>query len=901
MVSRPVLCRKFVGRSKELDHLRLRRRSAGDAHGGLVLVGGEAGLGKSRLVSEFLDGHVKSTTRLARAECLEFAQAPLGPIDALLATLDPAPAEHYATPAERLAAMLAAFERVAARRTTIAVIEDLHWADHELLHALRVLTSRASSQRLLLVATYRDDEIVPSHPNFVAFGRLLREPSTSVIALERLDGPELDDLLRSALGERAQLSTLEMEEVARRSDGNPLFAEELLRHTVDRGIASVPLTLHAIVRERLGHCSPSEQRWLATAAVCGGRFDLDVLASVFGSEGVGSPEALKRLCDLQLIVPVPGKQRSYAFRHALTRDAMYAELLPSETGPLHRKIGEALAASPAAHDYVNEIAYHLWQSGDHALAAAPCEAAGDAARAAVVFSEAARWYERAIAGYGDSDADVARVLQSLGGALAAMDQTERAIATLEEGVRVAQRRGDLAMVVRARKLIGGLLANDGKREAAIDLLERTLELVPDRELLRNDLIVRLTQYISLRQNVLQTRRSLARIDASRLDPAVPSTADYYITRATLHAREGDANGWQTDFEFALAVLEATGAAPMFVRSAHANFAWQARARGDLERARRHALLAHEASRVSASSSNDVALVLTRVECDAGRFAAACEWHATVRPSPVLINRVLHALGGVQLGMALADEALVRAHLNLPLLEETVTSDDPNGRVLLACAFGAALYGLDRRREADAVLERFAGTIATTYAFTPSILTLAALRPDLARPLGALFETRGALDELFHRAARALFEAELAAAAGDAARAVAEAAAAARGFEEVGWPALAARAVELGGDARSAAARYQAIGHLGGLQRLGRRALDTGSPAAARKLLTARQQELAQLIASGCGNRAAAEALSVSEKTIERHLTIIYAKLGVSSRAQLAAYVAGADVARVIAK
>jgi DNA-binding CsgD family transcriptional regulator len=336
---------------------------------------------------------------------------------------------------------------------------------------------------------------------------------------------------------------------------------------------------------------------------------------------------------------------------------------------------------------------------------------------------------------------------------------------------------------------------------------------------------------------------------------------------------------------------------MFVRSAHANFAWQARARGDVQRARRHALLGQELSPVSASSGNDVALVLALVECDAGRFALARDWHAAVRPSPLLISRVLHALGGVHLGLALADDALLRTHLDLALLEETVASDDPNGIVVLACSFAAALYQLERRREGDALLERFAGTIVTTYGFTPSLLTVAALRPDLARPLGGLLATRGALDELFHRAARALFEAELAAASGDAARASAEGAAAARGFDEIGWAVLAARAAEAGGDLRAAATRYRAMGHVGGLQRIGRRALGADATPAARRVLTARQHELARLIASGCGNRAAAEALSVSEKTVERHLTLIYAKLGVSSRAQLAAYVAGAEAAQ----
>jgi len=896
MVSRPVLCRTFIGRAAELEHLIGRRKSAGDAHGGLVLVGGEPGVGKSRLIAEFLSLQQRRTARIATSECLEFAQAPLGPLDDLLAALEPASEpQRFSTPQERLAATAAAFERISSKRTTVVVIEDLHWAAAELLHALRVLAARAASQRLLFVASYRNDEIVPSHRNFVAFGKLMREPSVSVISLEGFAPVELRELLRGALGGHAEPSALILDGIARRSDGNPLFAEELLRHAFDRPQASpsdvVPISLHAIVRERLEHCSDSERRWLAAAALCGTRFDLDVLTAIFGTEGSGSAESLRRLCDLQFIVPVPGKPRGYAFRHALTRDALYAEVLPSEAGPLHRKIGEALSASALAREYVNEIAYHFWQSGERGPAAAPCEAAGDAARDAVEFSDAVRWYERAVVAYGDREEDVARVLLALGRSLAALDQTERAIERYEEAVRIALRRGDLALVVRARKLMGGQLANDGRRETAIELLERTLDLVGSAEPLRTELVVRLTQYVSLRQNILATRRSLARIDPAKLLPNSAVTADYYLTRSTLHAREGDAAGWVSDFERALAVFETTRVAPMFARSAHANFAWQAWVRGDLERARRHALAANEASPVSASSSNDVALVLTLVEFDAGRYASARAWHAAVRPSTVLISRMLHALGGLQLGVALADDALVRANLDLDLFEETVVADDVMGIVLLGSALAAALAYFERRREAGDLIERFASRITSTYAYARSLLTVAALRPDLARPLGALLASHGALDELFHRGLRALFEAELAAASGDGARAETEGEAAAHAFDELGWLAYAARAVELAGAARDATRRYQAIGHTAGVRRLGRLALEPGAKPNASNILTARQHELARLVAAGCGNRAAAEALSVSEKTVERHLTIIYAKLGVTTRAQLAAYVA----------
>src|SRR5581483_8614733 len=267
MISTRIVCRPFVGREEELEHLVLRRRQAGDAHGGLVLIGGEPGIGKSRLVGEFKERLTRSTSVVASSACREFAQKPLSPLLEILGQAAGAGAADFAcsSKAEWLEAVAETFERVAAKRTTVAIVEDLHWADPDLIQTLLVLTRRAANKRLLFVATYRDNELSPVHPLFKWFGQLVREPSVSVVTLSRFSDRELERLMSLAMRGTVTLARPVLHAVRDRSDGNPLFAEELLRNAVDAkrcGVSdearSLPLSLHALVAERLQECSAEE-------------------------------------------------------------------------------------------------------------------------------------------------------------------------------------------------------------------------------------------------------------------------------------------------------------------------------------------------------------------------------------------------------------------------------------------------------------------------------------------------------------------------------------------------------------------------------------------------------------------------------------------------------------------
>ena len=131
---------------------------------------GEAGIGKSRLIAEFTAASRNSTARIVRAECREFAQSPLGPFSDILSVLGEPTAFLREAPSSeaQLEELLATFARVFERRATVVIVEDLHWASRELVSALRLLVARAQTQRALFVISYRDNEIVPGHANFIS-------------------------------------------------------------------------------------------------------------------------------------------------------------------------------------------------------------------------------------------------------------------------------------------------------------------------------------------------------------------------------------------------------------------------------------------------------------------------------------------------------------------------------------------------------------------------------------------------------------------------------------------------------------------------------------------------------------------------------------------------------------
>ncbi len=898
-----MLCRTFVGRVAELDHLVARRRAAAAGRGGAVLIAGEAGVGKSRLLAEFRGTLQRRTTRVAWGACREFAQRPLGPWLDVLNALDPDAAaafttRTFATKNEQTTALIETFERLAARSTTLIFLEDLHWGDPSIAHVLLALTERAAEQRILFVGTYRDDEIRAGHAVFPVLGRLLRERATSLVRLTPFDDREMTQLLRAALPARTELPRSMLGDVRRRADGNALFGEELLRHAVDRSrygeervTEPLPLSLDAIIRERLARCERDDRELLMRASLFGGTFDIDVLAEIADSSVEDCRSALERLAAHQLIDPAGTDTARFAFRHALTRDVIYGEI-PAESLPaLHRRVADAIVQRGAAEQHVEALAHNYWLASDCERAAPYCVAAGDAARSLHAYEDAASWYERAAATFAEP-VDSARALVNAGLMHVHFGDPDGALALYGRAGDTYECAGRIDEAIVPRVMAAGPLHNGGRAAEAIALLQATKERLGGRASreFRDRLVVRLGFLYAFARRTDEAWTAAQEIGDETLLAETALAAEANFLHAALHAQRAEPELWRHHLERGLTIFERIGALPDNVRAALGNGGMQALALGETALARDYQARAAGLARALNSEVELESLGLAEIELREGRLEAARTLlHANAAPT-AFNARVKRALIAADLAALRGDDAGV-AVPDLDLLAEAERGGHDAATIKLSTSYALALRAAGRDAEASRLLERASELIGSAYDATLPLATLARLRPDLAATHEALVARAGArpADEP-GRALHAFVRAAIAAARADASVAETAGAEGARRFAALGWPVLEAWARELAGDLSGARAAFRALGAHAEVRRLERAPATPGTPRS-QTSLTPRERELARIVAEGKSNRAAAAALSVSEKAVEKHLTSIYAKLGMTSRAQLAAYVA----------
>lgn len=425
-----------VGRATELAAIADGLRAARDGTATTILLAGEAGVGKSRLVAEAMRLADGSGMQVLRGACVNIGSAgvPYGPIvEALrelqrelppeemaelvgagapdLARLVPSigPGGAAAEPtgqsqwlqARLLEAILGFLQRLAARRPVLFVIEDLHWADPGTRETLTYLVRNLRSDAAALLITYRSDELHRRHPLLPWLAELERTGRVQRVDVARLRPSVTRELLQSIIGSKPDPELVRR--VVERSDGNPFFIEELAmaeRTSADRGL---PPTLRGILLARIGALPEEAQAVVGVAAVAGRRVDHDLLASVAGQDESTTIAALREAVGQQvLIADQDGEADGYAFRHALMQEAAYDDLLPGERRRLHRAFAEAVAnravgsgAADAAAHYA-ELAYHWQATRDDARALEASVRAATAAMDAYAFADALRQFETAL-------------------------------------------------------------------------------------------------------------------------------------------------------------------------------------------------------------------------------------------------------------------------------------------------------------------------------------------------------------------------------------------------------------------------------------------------------------------------------------------------------------------------
>lgn len=417
---------RFVGRRNELDQLE-RALSADGEEGvlpALFFVAGESGVGKTRLLRELIGRAEGEGIRVIGGSCIELGEdelpyaplvAALRPLHrscepvidelspstrAQLARLSPEIGEPSSEPqgergeAQRrlFDAFLELIARLGDERPVLFWIEDIHWADSSTRAFLRFLAASLSEERVLVVATYRADELHRRHPLRPLLAELERSPSARRTDLARFDRDELAAQLADIVGEVPDREVVER--LFGRSEGNPLFTEELLAAGID-GRGPLPPSLREALLLRAERLSAPCQSLLRRLAVAG-RADETVLAAASdGDPGTLSP-ALREAMDAQIVV-LEGDR--FGFRHALLREVLYDDLLPGERAELHLRMAAALQeiepeGGPAWS--ATAVAHHYHAAGDQPRALRSALDAARAVRSLHAYGEAAALLDRAL-------------------------------------------------------------------------------------------------------------------------------------------------------------------------------------------------------------------------------------------------------------------------------------------------------------------------------------------------------------------------------------------------------------------------------------------------------------------------------------------------------------------------
>ena len=498
-IDRPLVCPILVGRAPYLSSLSEALERAHQGAGETCVVSGEPGVGKSRLVRELRALAATHGVRVLAGRCFEPDRTwPYAPVRDLLADLpgDLVTSTHLRELArnapeltERLPprpdtgsdAMRHDERRIvhswvrfitdlATTRPLLIVIDDVHWADDASLEAVLALAQRIASRPVLLVLTYRSNAVTP-HLRYV-LAELARNRLGSEIRLPRLTLPEMDAMLRAIFAQPQPIRAEFLHAIDELTEGNPFYIEEVVRALVTSGdifqqdgrwerrtLAQmrIPISVQdAVIRHSL-HLSAAALEVARVAAVAGRSFDFTLLATLTGQAESQLLEIVQELVRAQLVVEESAER--FAFRHALTRQAIYASMLARERRALHRAIAETIVRAHGAEvePYLADLAYHTAEGEAWRDALEFGERAGAQALALYAPHAAVAHFNRAIEAAGRLGVPPpATLLRARGQAQATLGERDGAQADLLQALQRARERGEQLEEVRLLLDLGSL-------------------------------------------------------------------------------------------------------------------------------------------------------------------------------------------------------------------------------------------------------------------------------------------------------------------------------------------------------------------------------------------------------------------------------------------------------------
>jgi DNA-binding CsgD family transcriptional regulator/tetratricopeptide (TPR) repeat protein len=966
----------FVGRSAELAELEAALADAAEGQPWMAFVAGDSGVGKTRLLSELTQRALASGARVLSGDCVELGEGELpyapivGALRALARSHDPVvdelpasvraelstllpelstpgaePQADAAAQGRLFEALLLLLDRLGQDAPVLLAIEDLHWADRASRAFLAFLGRSLCRERVLVVATYRSDELHRRHPLRPLLAELERDTRSRRIDLAPLTREELGELLADILGGAADGDLVER--VYARSEGHPLFVEELLAAGLD-GRGSLPPTLRDALMVRVERLPATAQEVLRVIAV-GQRLDDELLADATGLAQADLHEALREAVANHILAV--GSDRRYRFRHALLREVVDDDLLPGERAAIDLRLARALEAR-AERDGLGvylaaAIAHHYASAGDQPAALRASVRAADAAEGVHAFGEAAALLERAVELF-----DRVPDPETVAGTDRVTLLTRAAEDHLREGDHArpeALARAALALIDeraephRAVRLLDTLHSAQwylGRGDESLATIEHALALLPPDEISpeRGMLLGSKAKTMMLRardREAVEVARETLTVAEALGDEQLRGRALNALGTSLMNL--GDVETGSAALHEALALAQRDGV-PWQLNAAYINLADALHLNGRLREAR----AVVEEGMAQEERLNQAWLVILRAEL----AIEAGEWDTA--------QAILASIGGRQIGNTLVNLDLRRAELALgrgdhaearERLEEAAHLGAGMDEPQFTGVLGALRAELERRvgdlaaaRDAaqDALdrLETCTDDTARLARVSATAMSVEADAAQRARDLGEAEDERLALMQADMHVARAeaaahregplevgwllVARAERTRAAGAADPAAY--AAAAEAWTALGRPYPAAvmryrqaeahvnagdrdAAAETAREARSATARLGAgwlHGEVEGLAARARLALgDEPAPQAVDDGdgdavagddpfgLTPRERQVLELVARGATNREIGTELFMAEKTASVHVSRILAKLDVRSRTEAA--------------
>ena len=510
---------EFIARAREIDLLADAFARACTGGPSVVIIGGEAGVGKTRLVEEFAS-RVRDRALVLVGRCFPLSGRPLpyapfgdlfrdlqrqlppaelvsilGPardeLRLLVPELDARPArvareEDLRTKAVGRARffelLLGIAQRVQTARPTVIAIDDLQWADAATLDVVRFLARGIREGRLLLVLAARTDDLPTDDALLTALGHVERAGPVRRVELHRFTRPELAAQIASILGTQPDPELVDA--VLARSDGNPFFAEELLA-AMRRGATDVPPLLDDLLRGRLATVSAATRDVLRVAALVGMEIDDELVAAATGMPATEVAAALREAVERGLLVGDGRTDGRIAFRHGLLRECVERELLPGERRRLHAACAGALEASPRTRVVSGETARH-WLLADRPDRALPALlVAAQEAERHFAYADARRGFEEALRlaevvplPDAPEDLDLAGVLQHAADDAALTGDPAAAVALARRALAALPSPRDATREAGIHERLRWYLWEAGDRAGAERALEEAYRLVP---------------------------------------------------------------------------------------------------------------------------------------------------------------------------------------------------------------------------------------------------------------------------------------------------------------------------------------------------------------------------------------------------------------------------------------